>query len=247
MQRVFCRASVGAALVVGALGPLMACSNKETGLCIGGNVKREAPQGAAGADANRAVIGEGALDVALRLDYSASLLVGSQLTPRGDKANLRTETAITTIKGAEVQLYTDTGGLDTEFTVPASGVISPSNSTDPGFGIIDATLIPAERGVALAGELTSRNEVRTRVAQVKVFGETIGGVEVESAEMTYVIRVCEGCLIDFPPAALQGNACSRSLDQNPDVPCRVGQDDLVDCRVCTAYNPYCQTTDEVAQ
>jgi hypothetical protein len=186
----------------------------------------------------------GFLDVGLRLDYVATLLVGSQLTPRGDKENLRTETMVTTITGAEVQLFLDTGELDTEFTVPASGVISPDSSADPGFGIINATLIPQATGSALAASIGNRGEIRTRVAQVKVFGETIGGLEVESADLRYVIRVCEGCLVGFPSGAVDGNGVCGVLQSDTnieDVPCNFGQDDVVDCRLCAAYNAFCQT------
>jgi hypothetical protein len=244
MRDTFRRAAGGiAGLLVLAGG--VGCTEQETGLYIQGNVARVAPACTARADGNAAVHGTGTLDVALKLDYEASLLVGSQLTPRGDKANLRTETMITTITGAEVQLLTDTGELETEFTVPASGVISPDASGDPGFGIIQATLVPASTGVELAASITSRGEIRTRVAQVKVFGETIGGLDVESADLVYVIRICKGCLVDFPPAVVsETGVCEMGTDQNPDVPCALGQDDLVDCRLCRAYNAYCASTDE---
>ena len=233
----------GAVVLLGALGAGSGCTDEETGLFIRGNVLIEAPGCIARAEEGATLLGVGLLDVALKQDYVASLLVGSQLTPRGDKENLRTETMITTITGAEVQLFLDTGELDTEFTVPASGVISPDSSADPGFGIIFATLIPQATGAALAADLQNRGEIRTRVAQVKVFGETVGGLEVESADIRYVIRVCEGCLVGFPASALDPNgACTLQTDMNIDViPCRFGQDEPVDCRLCSAFNSYCQT------
>jgi hypothetical protein len=221
------------------------CSDEETGFFIQGNVKLPSPSCEATAESTATMLLTGLMDVALRLDYTAHLLVGSQLTPRGDKANLRTETMTTTISGAEVQLFTDTGELDTEFTVPASGVIYPNTSAEPGFGIISATLIPGESGLALAEELDDRNRVITRVAQVKVFGETLGGLEIESAVFPYVIRVCEGCLVDFPSAALVSGTdgaitCgSGGTVALPDGPCFVGQDDAVDCRSCSSFNAFC--------
>jgi hypothetical protein len=224
-----------------------ACSSDETGLFIQGNVLRTQPDCSARAESAATLIGVGALDVALKLDYEASLLVASQLTPRGDKANLRTETMVTTIEGAEVHLYRDTGELDTEFTVPASGVISPSSGSDPGFGIINATLLPQSSGLALAQQITSRSAVVTRVAEVKVYGKTIGGLDVESATLRYVIRVCEGCLIDFPADVVDANGqCTLGMGtaQAGSLPCRPGQDDLVDCRVCASSNPYCASTAE---
>jgi hypothetical protein len=221
------------------------CTDEETGFFIQGNVALVAPACVATAESTASMIGTGLLDVALRLDYQASLLVGSQLTPRGDKANLRTETMITTINGAEVQLFNDTGELDTEFTVPAFGTIYPNTSAEPGFGIITATLIPAGSGLLLAEELTDRSRVITRVAQVKVFGKTLGGLEVESSDLRYVIRVCEGCLIDFPSNTLvQGEdgvlRCIAGANAAaPQEPCRTGQDDPIDCRSCSSFNAFC--------
>lgn len=231
----------GAFLVgVAAIG----CTDEQTGFFIMGNVKVEAPECIARAEGTATLIDSGVLDVALRPEYQASLLVGSQLAPRGDKANLRTETMITTITGAEVHLYTDTGDPDPtspSFTVPASGVIRPEGSADPGFGIVNATLIPAATGIGLAGELTNRGEVRTRVAAVTVFGKTLGGLEVETAPHSYVIRVCEGCLVDFPAVALSttDQSCFGSTEDAEQAPCRVGQDESVDCRVCSGSNPFC--------
>jgi hypothetical protein len=242
MKHLFRRAG-GGALLLAALGVSSGCSDEETGFFIQGNIKLDPPECVARAEGNTTLLLGGILDVGLRLDYDATLLVGSQLTPRGDKENLRTETMIATMTGAEVQLYDDVGGLDTEFTVPASGTISPDSSEDPGFGIINVTLIPSTVGDELARDIDSRAIIRTRIAQVRVFGETLGGLEVESADIMYVIRVCEGCLVFFPSESLDmAGGCNQQLDQNAgELPCRFGQDDGVDCRLCRGVNRFCQT------
>jgi len=242
MKQVTRRAGGYVAVLLGVMAVSGGCTEDQTGFFILGNVAVDAPECVARADTSSALISSGVLDVALKPDYEASLLVGSQLAPRGDKANLRTETMITTITGAEVQLFTDTGTLDTEFTVPAAGVILPDSGNDPGFGIITATLIPAASGIALAGELNNPAEVRTRVAKVTVFGKTIGGLEVETAPLSYVIRVCEGCLVDFPASAYDPSAgcVPSSTGESIVPPCRTGQDDVVDCRYCTNQNSFCQ-------
>jgi hypothetical protein len=228
------RNSLGCALVVAAWG----CSEEESGLFIQGNVARVPPSCEARAEATSLLLGVGTLDVGLKLDYQASLLVGSQLTPRADKVNLRSETMIAVVEGAEVHLFSDTGSLLFAFTVPASGVILPEASDDAGYGIINATLIPQAQGAELAGEL-ELGRVVTRVAEVRVFGKTVGGLEVESAAIRYVIRVCNGCLVDFPPAALSAmGQCTMPTDQAlGDLPCRPGQDAVVDCRTCARSNP----------
>jgi hypothetical protein len=244
MKQFFRGAAVAGAALVVAVGSVTGCTEEETGFFIQGNVQITAPACVARAESGATLVGTGLLDVALKLDYEASLLVGNQLTPRGDKANLRTETQIATIAGAEVQLFRDTGELDIEFTVPASGVISPNGSEAPGFAVVFATLLPASTGDEISGEFeqegAGRGAVKTRIARVKVFGETIGGLEIESSEFSYVIQVCRGCLVDFPAPALgPTGACDGGLTQNPDAPCRRGQDDPFDCRLCRGANPYC--------
>ena len=240
MKRVFGRAALTVAAVGGALGAFSACTDEQTGFVIMGNIATTPPACIARADANVTTYLEGVLDVGLTLQYRATLLVGNQLTPRGDKPNLRTETQITTITGAEVSLYRDDGSLERSFTVPAAGVISPEEADEPGFGIVGVTLIPAQAGFDLATELTDRAERRTRVVEAKVFGNTLGGNEVESSPFTYVISVCEGCLVAFDDEVLDpmGN-CRMTTEDKPTEPCKFGQDEKVDCRLCRLNNPLC--------
>lgn len=245
MKQVLRKAGGRAAALLGISFSGLGCTEAETGFFIVGNVETEAPECVADPESSNTLRAEGVLDVALRPDYVATLKVGSQLAPRGDKTNLRAETMIATFTGAEVHLSGDADVEPLEFTVPAAGTtIPPSSSADPGFGIVAATLIPAAVGVELAAELTNRAELRTRVAEVRVFGETIGGLDIETAPFSFVIRVCKGCLVEFPAEALDNNRnCGAALNEAGVVPCRIGQDDPVDCRLCTQGNVYCQAPD----
>jgi hypothetical protein len=230
-------------LGVAAIG----CTEEQTGFFIEANIKIDPPECIARAESSVTRLLSGRLDVGLAFEYEATLLVGSQLAPRGDKTNLRSETMITTITGAEVHLYTDVGEPDPEapeFTVPATGVILPSGSADPGYGVVTATLIPADSGRGLADEITIPGESRTRVAVVSVFGTTIGGLDVESSEFTYVINVCKGCSVLFPAEAIStvdGSCFGSATDDSQVEPCRFGQDENVDCRICSGGpNPFCR-------
>jgi hypothetical protein len=125
-------------------------------------------------------------------------------------------------------------------------VIEPDSGEDPGFGVVVATLIPAATSDAAANDLTSRTEFQTRIAEVTVFGKTIGGLDFESAPFTYVIGICEGCLVDFPAEALdQDGLCNVPTTETIEAPCRFGQDDDVDCRLCAGGSPFCQSAREV--
>src|SRR5688572_18842097 len=129
-----------AALLASVIG--VGCTDEETGFFIRGNLVLEPPECVGQPEADAVLHADGELDVELSRSYEAFLLVGNQLAARGDKENLRTETMITNITGAEVQLYRDDGSLDAEFTAPATGVIRPDSSAEPGFGIVNTTIIP---------------------------------------------------------------------------------------------------------
>jgi hypothetical protein len=241
------RSGGGSALLLGIAITSWGCTEEETTFFIQGNVVIDAPECIARAEGSSSLLLGGTLDIALRADYVATLLVGSQLTPRGDKTNLRSETMVAGITGAEVHLRTDTGATALEFTVPAQGTIRPQSGADPGFGIVVATLIPASEVVNLAAELEFSGRV-TRVAEVRVFGETIGGLEFESAPFNYVITVCYGCLIDFPPEARNAddpNLCTAGTDEAGVLPCNPGQDDAVDCRLCAGRLEACLAPNSV--
>src|SRR3954468_11563120 len=53
----------------------------------------------------------GVLDVAFRRQYSATLLVGSQLVARGNSSQLRTETSRVALEGSIVQLADSSGAV----------------------------------------------------------------------------------------------------------------------------------------
>jgi hypothetical protein len=237
MKRVLRRGGFGAALIFGILGVSASCTDERTGMFILGNVVISAPACVARPESGGVLHSSGKLDIGLTSTYTASLLVGSQLTPRGDKPNLRAETMITNITGAEVHLTGDDGTV--EFTVPANGVIRPEGSADPGFGIVFVDLIPAAEGERIRNDMQRTDSpdrpigATTRVAEFTVFGKTIGGLEVESAPTTYVIDICDGCSVYFPPDAIDGDGrCGSELSDVEAPPCRLGQDDPVDCRAC---------------
>jgi hypothetical protein len=188
----------------------------------------------------------GTLDVAFRSQYSAGLLVGNQLVARGSSSQLRTETARVQLQGTIVYLEDATGAqVWGPKTVPASGFIDPATGSTPSYGITESVLIPAEYGGGLLAELQAgAGLVRHFTSVVKVFGHTLGGMNVESGEWRFPINVCYRCLISFPPEA---NDPKVSPQPNCDAPattgtsivqpCAVGQDDTVDCRICKQFFP----------
>lgn len=188
----------------------------------------------------------GVLDVAIRTQYTATLLVGNQMVDRGSKDELRTETSRVQLHGTEVYVKDAAGRVIAgPYTVPGTGLVDPASGSNPSFGLISTVLIDSVTGSRLADELFALpfGTIRRLTAHAKVFGRTLGGTEVESGEWQFPIDVCYGCLVSFPPEAddpaQPGPDCLNvsSSESRAATPCNPGQDDPVDCRICKRVAP----------
>jgi hypothetical protein len=229
------------AMGLGLCLALGACDNEPTSLVIRGIGIPEADNDCTiTPSATTLTRPAGTLDVGLTQQYEAWVVVANQLTPRGRKNNLRTETSGVVLEGAEVRVEDSQGAVLIEFTAAASGFIDASGSETPGFGAASATLIPPQHASELAAELASDpNRIINRVAYVKVYGHTVGGVELESVEFAFPIRVCLFCLVDYSAATVDVASGTLQCVPTPGseeeaLPCDPGQDEPVDCRQCAA-------------
>lgn len=177
----------------------------------------------------------GRLDLALSKEYWIPLLIGSQLVARGNETTLRTETSRISFYEAEINL-TDSAGspiANGNFVVPVSGFADPASGSVPGFGSVAVTLVDATSAQSLTpGQI---------IANVVVRGETLGNRDVETDAFAFPITVCNGCLVflssDGDDPAKPGLDC----DVRDDAPfyCRMGMDELVDCRACAGISGLC--------
>lgn len=210
------------------------CADNESMLFVRAVLAIEPPDCLAEPDPNSTFRSAGTLDVAFGSSYVAPLLIGNQLVRRGSKNQLRTESSRITLKGAEVTVLDDQDNSLAEFTVPGSGFVDPGVGEEAGYGIMGAELVPP--GLSLA-------DGQRIVVEVRVFGDTLGGEEIESSTLRYPIYVCNGCTVSFPADAddpvQPGYQCSTAKPPTDDEPCRIGQDDAVDCRYCLG-SPACQ-------
>jgi hypothetical protein len=184
------------------------------------------------------------LDAALLLSYKATLLVGNQLIARGDPANVRTESNRVVIKGAVVRVLDATGNEITAFTRVATGFLDPSFAQTPSYGVVAVDVLDAQSVQDAAGSIANVTENRRRLVMIKVFGSTLGGQDVESNEFQFPIDICKGCLVSFPPESVdkarevtEGKKnCAASTGGSTGggilLPCILGQDQVVDCRLC---------------
>lgn len=189
----------------------------------------------------------GTLDVGLRDNYVAVLLVGNQMIARADPLMATTESNRIHLNGI-ISRITDLDGNDIrEFTQPATGFADVGSAGTPGYGLIGATVVDKIAADSLAASIP-RGGLRTLVINVKAYGKTLGGVDVESGEFQFPLRVCNGCLVDFssgndPNIQPQPN-CERALTTGgattTQLPCFEGQDEAVPCQLCkelAACNP----------
>jgi hypothetical protein len=253
MNRLFRSLTVGVLAAAGSAVLTPGCADNNSSLFITAVLYDKAPTCTVLPDPTAVVLGTGVIDLAFTKSYEASLLVGNQLTSRGSKETLRTETSRVTLRGAEINITDSTDHTLYKFSVNGTGFVDVSRGEDSGFGIFDAELIPAQIGEQLLGRLntlkqqTGSTSIQTSdevIAQVRVFGNTLGNTDITSSVLSFPIKYCEGCLIDFPLEAigtdkLGRDVCANALTDQPQPGCRVGQDDPIDCRSCAATNPLC--------
>lgn len=235
-------ASLGA-LSLALLGAVSGCAENESSLFIVGVLSIDDSECVITPNPSGPFLFSGTLDLALRSSYTAPLLVGNQLTERSSRNQIRAETSRVRLEGAEVTLEDVRGNRIARFSTLGSGFAHPASGTDPGYGGFLADLIPS-------GAPVSEGEV---VAAVKVFGTTLGGQKLESAELRFPIQVCTGCLVTYPGDALdrnlpadQGYLCAESaataLGDNPEgiLGCFPGQDRPFSCILCSATVELCR-------
>lgn len=226
-----------------------ACAHNDASIIVHGVLAPPQPQNGActfTADPTQPEESSGVLDVALLASYTPEVLVGNQLIARNDNVNLKAETARVTLQGAVVHVDDTAGNEINSFTSLSSGFIDPGSSGVPSYGPIALTLIDPKTSAAMASSLPSRGTKRV-IAHFTVFGQTAGGDDIESDEFQFPIDVCNGCLVSFPagsndPLQQPQPNCLATLASSSAgatvLPCVVGQDQVVDCRLCQG-NPAC--------
>jgi hypothetical protein len=232
--------TVGALLASAGLSTV-GCAENESSLFVIGVYALSRTQCIADPNSTAVLLPAGTLDRTLANGYNAALLVGSHLTPRGSRENLRTETSRLSIEGARITLYTTDNREIVLPDVAATGFVHPGSGTDPGLATVFAQLIrPAD--------LASLGPAGQAVVRVRIFGTTLGGQEIESGDYDFPIQICDGCLISYPAAAEDPTVagdylCNFAVDaevETTDTICSLGQDDVIPCTLCAGFNPVCR-------
>lgn len=248
MKRIWSHAITLLALGLATSAVAPACVENNESMFIRNIVAPPASQGGACTykpDPTGAALMEGVLDVGIRDDYYGVMLVGSQMIGRGDQNGPRAESNRVALTGATSKVTNLDGSVIREFTSYGTGFVEIQSSNSPSYGIFGAPLIDKPTRDVLAASLPNRVATRTVLANVKVFGKSLGGVDVETGEFQFPIRVCNGCLVDFStgndPAIQPSPNCAKpqtAAGATTTAPCIPGQDVSTPCQLCVG-RPAC--------
>ncbi len=236
---------IGQAIAVVALGVLStavmpACAENDQSIFIrnmlGPAQNRQNNACVYSSDPTQLAISEGILDIGVADSYRAALLVGNQLIARGDGNNTRSESNRARLDGAVVRVTDPNGGTLGEFTSLGSGFVEPQLNNQPSFGPFFVTILDSSTIQKVAGQVTGE-QGKLVIANIKVFGRTLGGVDLETGEFQYPIRLCNGCLVSFASGddpATPGRDCNLKLESGGtnNLPCNPGQDEVTPCQTC---------------
>lgn len=213
-------------------------ANRQQGGCIYTN------------DPTQAELFQARADLGVTDSYFAILLVGNQLIPRSDSLNNRAESNRVHIDGAIVRVTEADGTLIREFTSLATGFADAASNGAPAYASIGITALDAPTRAILLPSLPNRIVSKTILINIKAFGTSLGGKDVESGEFQLPMQVCNGCLVDFPadsvdttakvlPNCLGKSAMAVSAATSP---CFLGQDEHVSCQQCVMTREACDPT-----
>lgn len=196
-------------------------------------------------DPEQAQLFQARMDVGVTDSYVSVMLVGNQLIARGDPNNNRAESNRVHVNGAVVKVTEPDGRVIREFTSYGLGFANPQTNNAADYTTIGVVVFDAPTADIIRPQLPNRAVSKTLLIQIKVFGQTLGGTDVESGEFQLPMQVCNGCLVNFtgandPEAAVQPN-CNVPLDPTSTtnvIPCSAGQDELTPCQAC-AGRPAC--------
>jgi hypothetical protein len=153
--------------------------------------------------------------------YYMHLVVNSSLKANANAATGRAEPNVLQITEAEVSLIDiEQQGLipfkrdlPNPFRVKANITLQPTTSSDPTKGEVPIETIP----IGYASQLTDYVNKQI-MAEVTIFGTTLGDVDVDFRPYSFPIIICQGCLTlckeDIPVGATKSDIYGDACDDN---------------------------------
>ncbi len=241
MRGVSEKVGVGLILAVGASATSWGCAENESTLFIVGVAQLESSC-IYSPSASATLLPRGQYDIGFNGSYQVGLLLGNQMASRGVKSRSRSETSRIILEGAEVTLMKPEGGAYLPaFSAPGAGFVDVGSGEQAGYGVLSVVVIPRQD----TEDQDKLLKVGYLIAEIKAFGHTLGGQEVESNVFRFPIEICYGCLVTFPPSEVNtlGDCVGSSTTETAAAPCYWGQDTQVVCSACSYRFPVCQRRD----
>lgn len=214
------------------------CADNDSTLFIKGSMLSVGNECIFEAEGDAPLLPSGVMDVAYASTYVMPLLIGNQLIARGDADKLRTETARVVIRGAVVNVLSADGSTSLDsFSTNAGGFVDPASGTDPGWGIAFVNAISSKLAGSLRNSIAAFDTQELNIS-VYVYGDTLGGDEVESSTLTFPLYVCNGCLVDCSTAS-DFDDCTQFPPEGLELSCFPGQDAPVPCQLLSNPDQYC--------
>jgi hypothetical protein len=212
----------------------------EKSLFVLGAQALDASDCTAKADTAAAFLAQGVLDLAFTSSYTATLLVGNQLL----KAGSSTATERVSLSGAEVTLTSEDGSVLKAYSTLATGFVDAATGS-AAYGTMSVSVIPAALGAS-----ETVQSAQLLVAKIRVLGEASDGTKLTSSELDLPIKVCNGCLVQYPASAVDPTLpagsdyrCATSdatMRGASPLPCVMGQDVPFSCLTCSATIALCR-------
>jgi hypothetical protein len=267
MKRVLGPCLAGLALLGAGIGLMSACQNNDSSMFVQ-NVLFPTPVAAGQScvytnDPTQDTLPSGKLDVALAPQYTAWYLVGNQLVSQSNSQDLKTETSIINVEGADVTVTDAAGNQLDYYQSDTSGTIYPSSGTTPGYGAFEITAASEKAVQAIVAESKDVLDgcgTTTLISYATFFGHTLGGTYITSNKFEFPITVCATtagcgeCLVGFnlsergglcvnpttlvsAPYKLPNCLSPSSTAMSLPIPCVTGQDTPIDCSQCQTDTP----------
>ncbi|HYP75521.1 MAG TPA: hypothetical protein VER12_06195 [Polyangiaceae bacterium] len=231
-------------LMLGALPLIPSCADNNSSMFVVGVMKLDNTTCVAEPDSTATLLAGGVMDVAFTQSYTAFLLVGNQLTERGSREQIRTETSRVALRGAEVTLTTLDGRELGNYSTVGTGFVHAAAGNVPSYAAMSVNIIPSA-----LGSNPALLEAGSVVAKIRVFGDTLGNIAITSNELDFPIRICDGCLVTYPTSANDqtaaggGYKCTTAAtiaSTTDEPPCQIGQNESFPCTFCSASLALCR-------
>ena len=200
-------------------------------------------------------LSHGTVDMAVARNYEMFPLVRNNMADITATKGYSIRDARLNTKNVSLRKATITYHTQEEFsvrlgdrTVPLAASVSTGGKTTVSVELLTPSMIEQFRNSKEFIVIGSQGEVRPArssidlVVGLTIDGETQDGNKVESNEFEFSVRVCNGCLVFYPPDATSDEGPAPNCLAPPDTTsddtlCAIGWERPIHCGLCTSFAP----------